>query len=130
MPCIATGQPLTIHQTDHFDVTHTPLSCTAAPIYDTRGEFAAVLDISLLSSAIAEASQNLSVAAAYSEGDTIGLADLPPDPGRARGASTEAETLRAVLARCHGNVSEAARQLRVDRTTVHRRMRRLGIVAH
>ena len=30
--CVATGEALTIHQTDHFDVTHTPLSCTAAPI--------------------------------------------------------------------------------------------------
>ncbi len=38
--------------------------------------------------------------------------------------------LRGVLTRCHGNVSEAARQLKVDRTTVHRRMRRYGILAH
>ncbi len=38
--CIETGEALTIHQTDHFDNTHTPLSCTAAPIYDTTGELA------------------------------------------------------------------------------------------
>ncbi len=57
--CLETGEALTIHQTDHFDNTHTPLSCTAAPIYDTAGELSAVLDISLLSSPIVKASQNL-----------------------------------------------------------------------
>ncbi|TIQ39213.1 MAG: sigma-54-dependent Fis family transcriptional regulator, partial [Mesorhizobium sp.] len=25
--CIVTGEAMTIHQTDHFDTTHTPLSC-------------------------------------------------------------------------------------------------------
>jgi transcriptional regulator of acetoin/glycerol metabolism len=39
-----------VHQTDQFDLTHTPLSCTAAPIYDTAGTLTAVLDISLLRS--------------------------------------------------------------------------------
>ena len=57
-------------------------------------------------------------------------ADLPDEPGRARVERGEAEALRAVLARCRGNVSEAARQLKVDRTTVHRRMRKLGVLAH
>ncbi|PZU83638.1 MAG: sigma-54-dependent Fis family transcriptional regulator [Shinella sp.] len=57
--CIATGEALTIHQTDHFDMTHTPLSCTAAPIYDMHGSLAAVLDISLLSSPILKTSQNI-----------------------------------------------------------------------
>ncbi|MDQ0457786.1 sigma-54-dependent Fis family transcriptional regulator [Rhizobium paknamense] len=57
--CIATGEALTIHQTDHFDITHTPLSCTAAPIYDTQGALTAVLDVSLLSSPILKASQNM-----------------------------------------------------------------------
>jgi sigma-54 dependent transcriptional regulator, acetoin dehydrogenase operon transcriptional activator AcoR len=57
--CLATGEALTIHQSDHFDTTHTPLSCTAAPIYDTEGGLSAVLDISLLSSPILKASQNL-----------------------------------------------------------------------
>ena len=74
--CIETGEPLTIHQTDHFDVTHTPLSCTAAPIYDTRGELAAVLDISLLSSPIAKASQNLALHMVAATARRIELANL------------------------------------------------------
>ncbi|NPD14411.1 sigma-54-dependent Fis family transcriptional regulator [Xinfangfangia sp. D13-10-4-6] len=59
--CIETGEPLIIHQSDHFDVTHGGLSCTAAPIYDTGGRLAAVLDISLLSSPRARASQFLAL---------------------------------------------------------------------
>jgi transcriptional regulator of acetoin/glycerol metabolism len=59
--CIETGAPLIIHQSDHFDVTHGGLSCTAAPIYDTEGRLAAVLDISLLSSPVARASQFLAL---------------------------------------------------------------------
>ncbi|WP_138473257.1 sigma-54-dependent Fis family transcriptional regulator [Poseidonocella sp. HB161398] len=47
--CIEAGEPLIVHQSDHFDVTHGALSCTAAPIYDTAGQLSAVLDISLLS---------------------------------------------------------------------------------
>ncbi len=74
--CIATGAPLTIHQTDHFDVTHTPLSCTAAPIYDTGGDLAAVLDISLLSSPITKASQNLALHMVAATVRRIELANL------------------------------------------------------
>lgn len=59
--CIATGEALTIHQTDHFDLTHTPLSCTAAPIYDTQGALTAVLDISLLRSPQPKVSQQLAL---------------------------------------------------------------------
>ncbi len=59
--CIETGEALVIHQSDHFDVTHGGLSCTAAPIYDTRGRLAAVLDISLLSSPRARVSQMLAL---------------------------------------------------------------------
>ncbi|OHC49122.1 MAG: sigma-54-dependent Fis family transcriptional regulator [Rhodobacteraceae bacterium GWF1_65_7] len=59
--CIETGEPLIIHQSDHFDVTHGGLSCTAAPIYDTGGQLTAVLDISLLSSPRSRASQSLAL---------------------------------------------------------------------
>lgn len=74
--CIATGEPLTIHQTDHFDVTHTPLSCTAAPIYDTQGALTAVLDISLLSSPILKTSQNMARHLVSSTVRRIELANL------------------------------------------------------
>lgn len=59
--CIYTGEAVTIHQTDHFDLHHTPLSCTAAPIFDTSGQLAAVLDLSLLRSPQPKASQNLAM---------------------------------------------------------------------
>ena len=59
--CIVTGEAVTIHQGDHFGLTHTPLSCTSAPIYDTCGQLAAVLDISLLRSPSPKSSQNLAM---------------------------------------------------------------------
>jgi len=74
--CLETGEALTIHQTDHFDNTHTPLSCTAAPIYDARGELSAVLDISLLSSPIQKASQNLALHLVTATARRIELANL------------------------------------------------------
>ncbi|WP_429932886.1 sigma-54-dependent Fis family transcriptional regulator [Agrobacterium vitis] len=74
--CLATGEALTIHQTDHFDITHTPLSCTAAPIYDTQGTLAAVLDISLLSSPILKTSQNMARHLVCSTVRRIELANL------------------------------------------------------
>lgn len=78
-----------------------------------------------------ELGNTLAVAAALCEDGLIEPDDLPPEPGAgAAPASAETEALTALLARCRGNVSEAARQLKVDRTTVHRRMRRLGISTH
>ncbi|MBU3028781.1 sigma-54-dependent Fis family transcriptional regulator [Paracoccus marinaquae] len=59
--CLVTGEAVTIHQTDHFDLHHTPLSCTAAPIFDISGKLSAVLDLSLLRSPQAKASQNLAM---------------------------------------------------------------------
>ncbi len=59
--CLVTKQAITIHQMDHFDLTHTPLSCTAAPIFDTRGNLVAVLDISLLRSPQPKISQSLAL---------------------------------------------------------------------
>jgi transcriptional regulator of acetoin/glycerol metabolism len=74
--CLETGEALTIHQTDHFDNTHTPLSCTAAPIYNANGELAAVLDISLLSSPSLKTSQNLALHLVNSTTRRIELANL------------------------------------------------------
>lgn len=59
--CIFTGEALTVHQTDHFDATHIPLSCTVAPIFDSAGNLAAVLDISALSSPKQKSSQYLAL---------------------------------------------------------------------
>ncbi len=58
---IATGQALTVHQGDHFDATHIPLTCTAAPVYDPLGRLNAVLDISALTSPQAKSSQHLAL---------------------------------------------------------------------
>ncbi|WP_431859198.1 sigma-54-dependent Fis family transcriptional regulator [Azospirillum sp.] len=59
--CIATGEALTVHQTDHFDATHIPLTCTAAPVFDSGGKLAAVLDISALRSPEPKISQYLAL---------------------------------------------------------------------
>jgi sigma-54 dependent transcriptional regulator, acetoin dehydrogenase operon transcriptional activator AcoR len=59
--CIATGQALTVHQDDHFDTTHTSLTCTSAPVYDALGQLTAVLDISALKSPSTKESQHLAL---------------------------------------------------------------------
>ena len=59
--CIATGEAMTVHQTDHFDATHIPLSCTVAPIFDPTGHLSAVLDISALRSPKEKSSQYLAL---------------------------------------------------------------------
>lgn len=58
---LATGQALTVHQADHFDATHIPLTCTAAPLFDSYGQLNAILDISALSSPQAKYSQMLAL---------------------------------------------------------------------
>ena len=74
--CIVTGEAMTIHQTDHFDVTHTPLSCTVAPIFDTNGLLSAVLDISLLRSPHPKVSQSLALQLVVASARRIELANL------------------------------------------------------
>ncbi|MGB3832603.1 MAG: GAF domain-containing protein, partial [Mesorhizobium sp.] len=59
--CIVSGEPVIIHQDDHFDTSHIGLTCTAAPIFDTLGDLTAVLDISQLRSPTAKASQRLAL---------------------------------------------------------------------
>ena len=59
--CISTGEALTVHLDDHFDATHIPLTCTSAPIYDSKGTLSAVLDISQLSSSQPKDSQRLAL---------------------------------------------------------------------
>jgi sigma-54 dependent transcriptional regulator, acetoin dehydrogenase operon transcriptional activator AcoR len=59
--CISTGEALTVHLDDHFDATHIPLTCTAAPVFDAGGRLNAVLDISQLSSSQPKQSQHLAM---------------------------------------------------------------------
>ncbi|UHC18919.1 helix-turn-helix domain-containing protein [Methylobacterium currus] len=73
---------------------------------------------------------------ALAEGPEIGLDDLPPTvlAGRADAAPAETasggdDALAAALRRRAWNVSAVARDLGLDRSTVHRRMRRLGLVS-
>jgi transcriptional regulator of acetoin/glycerol metabolism len=58
---LVTGQALTVHQADHFDATHIPLTCTAAPLFDSHGSLNAILDISALISPQAKESQGLAL---------------------------------------------------------------------
>lgn len=74
--CIVTGEAVTIHQSDHFGLAHTPLSCTAAPIFDTRGELSAVLDISLLRSPSPKSSQNLAMSLVTASARRVEMANL------------------------------------------------------
>lgn len=74
--CLQDGKAVTIHQDDHFDLMHTPLSCTAAPIFDTTGSLAAVLDISLLRSPRPKASQRLAMQLVTASARRVELANL------------------------------------------------------
>ena len=74
--CIITREAITIHQSDHFDLTHTPLSCTAAPIFDTDGNLAAVLDISLLRSPQPKISQSLALNLVKASARRVEMANL------------------------------------------------------
>src|SRR6056297_2070644 len=74
--CIVTGEAITIHQSDHFGLAHTPLSCTAAPIHDTKGELVAVLDISLLRSPSPKSSQNLAMGLVTNSARRVEMANL------------------------------------------------------
>src|SRR5437762_969362 len=44
--CLIAERPVMIHRTDHFLAQNTQLTCSAAPIFDMRGELLAALDIS------------------------------------------------------------------------------------
>jgi transcriptional regulator of acetoin/glycerol metabolism len=74
--CLTSGEAITIHQTDHFDMAHTPLSCTAAPIYNPDGSLIGVLDVSLLMSPTEKYSQALTLEVVKSCVRRIELANL------------------------------------------------------
>ena len=79
--CLETRQPVTIHQNEHFNIAHTHLSCTAAPIFDVRGSLIAVLDLSLLESPRAKKAQNLALELVKSSVRKIETANLMADCG-------------------------------------------------
>lgn len=74
--CLVSGEAVTIHQDDHFDISHTPLSCTAAPIFDSTGQLTAVLDISLLRSPTPKSSQALAMNLVKASARRVELANL------------------------------------------------------
>ena len=80
---------------------------------------------------IRELDNAIAYAGALCDDGLIEVADLPERLGPAAPRPVlmpdEEAALRTVLAQSKGNVSEAARRLGVDRTTLHRQMRRLGI---
>ncbi|WP_417770776.1 sigma-54-dependent Fis family transcriptional regulator [Stappia sp.] len=75
--------------------------------------------------------------AAMCEGSPVLPEDLPSDvaqgparirlPVRQAMEAEEAEALRALVKSCDGNISAAARRSGVDRSTIYRRMKRLGL---
>jgi len=74
--CIVTQEPVTVHQDDHFGNAHISLSCTAAPIFDSLGALAAVLDISLLRSPSPKRSQNLAMSLVTNAARRVEMANL------------------------------------------------------
>ncbi|MBN9052343.1 MAG: winged helix-turn-helix transcriptional regulator, partial [Rhizobiales bacterium] len=75
-----------------------------------------------------ELSKARRVAAALSEGAVIGTDSLPDhlfaEPAAARPGGEDA--LRQALTDCGNNISALARKLGVNRSTIHRRLKRLN----
>lgn len=80
--CIVTQKPVTVHQDDHFGNAHTSLSCTSAPIFDSLGQLAAVLDISLLRSPTPKRSQNLAMSLVTNAARRVEMANLMAESRR------------------------------------------------
>lgn len=74
--CVATGKARTVHQTDHFDTTHIPLSCTVALILNPAGNLSAVPDESALSLLAEKSSQCLALQSVRSFAHRIETANL------------------------------------------------------
>jgi len=80
--CLVTQEPVTVHQDDHFGNAHTALSCTSAPIFDSLGQLAAVLDISLLRSPSPKTSQNLAMSLVTTAARRVEMANLMAESPR------------------------------------------------
>jgi AraC-like DNA-binding protein len=57
--CIAEERPITIHRNEHFRARNTSLSCSGAPIFNSEGNLAAVLDVSSIDPNLSEQSHAL-----------------------------------------------------------------------
>lgn len=75
-----------------------------------------------------ELANALRVAAALSEGGMIGMDCLPEHIMATAYAATsgDADTLVTALGECGNNISALARKLGVNRSTIHRRLKRLN----
>jgi len=77
---------------------------------------------------IRELANVIAVACALCDGETIAAEHLPPALiDRATRCGSAEARLKSMLEHCAGNISETARRLKVDRCTVYRQMRRLGL---
>ncbi|VVE58606.1 sigma-54-dependent Fis family transcriptional regulator [Pandoraea iniqua] len=55
--CVVERAPVIICQQDHFRALHTPLTCTASPVFAPHGELLAVIDVSSTSADLTRQSQ-------------------------------------------------------------------------
>jgi transcriptional regulator of acetoin/glycerol metabolism len=55
--CVVERAPVIICQQDHFRALHTPLTCTASPVFAPQGELLAVIDVSSTSADVTRQSQ-------------------------------------------------------------------------
>lgn len=76
---------------------------------------------------IRELAHTLGAAIAMADGPVIDVPDLPMRPGRPRDSDAAEQDIVALLAACDGNMSQVARRLGVNRSTVLRRLRKLGL---
>jgi AraC-like DNA-binding protein len=70
--CISELRPVTVHQTQHFRARHIGLSCSAAPLFDSRGDLIGVLDVSSINPKLSEHSYALTGALVEASARGIG----------------------------------------------------------
>ena len=75
-----------------------------------------------------ELAHTLDSAIAITEGAVIDVPDLPAPAIAQDVRDTPAEDLEALLSACHWNMSQVARRLGVNRSTVLRRVRKAGLL--